>query len=120
MCIRDRALKKMLDERIIDRMPLRHLVAGVSVGLVGGRQLLDLDYEEDSSAELDMNVVETDRGELIEVQAGGERNPFSRNDLLELLKLADAGIADLIQVQKAVLKNKSLLFMAYGRKEPQK
>jgi ribonuclease PH len=114
------ALKKMLDHRIIDRMPLRHLVAGVSVGLVGGRQLLDLAYEEDSKAELDMNVVETDRGELIEVQAGGERNPFSRNDLLELLKLADTGVAELIQVQKAVLKSKSMLFMAYGHKEPPK
>ncbi len=114
------ALKKMLDERLLDRMPLRHLVAGVSIGLVGGRQLLDLDYEEDSSADLDMNVVETDRGELIEVQAGGERNPFSRNDLLDLLKLADTGIAELIQVQKAVLKTTSMLFMAYGRKEPQK
>lgn len=114
------ALKKMLDHRLIDRMPLRHLVAGVSIGLVGGRALLDLAYDEDSSAALDMNVVETDRGELIEVQAGGERNPFSRHELLELLKLADEGIAEIIQVQKAVLKGKSLLFMAYGRKEPPK
>jgi ribonuclease PH len=111
------ALKKMLDDGLIDHMPLRHLVAGVSAGIVGGRSLLDLDYAEDFSAELDMNVVETDRGELVEVQAGAEKNPFSKKDLLGLLKLADSGIVRLIQVQKEALKNKSILFMAYGYKE---
>jgi len=64
------ALKRMIDEGMIDHMPLRHLVAGVSVGIVKGRTLLDLDYAEDSQADLDMNVIETDRGELVEVQAG--------------------------------------------------
>jgi ribonuclease PH len=97
-------------------MPLRHLVAGVSVGIVGGRPLLDLDYDEDFRAELDMNVVETDGGELVEVQAGAEKNPFSRKDLLHLLKLADRGIAKLVHLQKEVLKKKSILFMAYGYK----
>jgi ribonuclease PH len=110
------ALKKMLDEGLIDHMPLRHLVAGVSVGIVGGRPLLDLDYDEDFRAELDMNVVETDGGELVEVQAGAEKNPFSRKDLLHLLKLADRGIAKLVQLQKEALKKKSILFMAYGYK----
>ncbi len=108
------ALKKMLDRGFIDHMPLRHLVAGVSVGIVGGRALLDLDYEEDSQAQLDMNVVETDRGELVEVQAGAEKNPFSRKELLDLLKLADRGVGKLVQVQKEALKKKSILFMAYG------
>jgi ribonuclease PH len=108
------ALKKMLDRGFIDHMPLRHLVAGVSVGIVGGRALLDLDYEEDFRAQLDMNVVETDRGELVEVQAGAEKNPFSRKELLDLLKLADRGVGKLIQVQKEALKKKSILFMAYG------
>jgi ribonuclease PH len=108
------ALKKMLDRGLIDHMPLRHLVAGVSVGIVGGRALLDLDYEEDSQAQLDMNVVETDRGELVEVQAGAEKNPFSRKELLDLLKLADRGVGKLVQVQKEALKKKSILFMAYG------
>jgi len=111
------ALKKMLDQGLLDHMPLRHLVAGVSVGIVGGRPLLDLDYGEDSCAELDMNVVETDRGELVEVQAGAERNPFSRAELLSLLKLADRGITKLIHVQKEALKKKSILFMAYGYRE---
>jgi ribonuclease PH len=111
------ALKKMLDRGLIDHMPLRHLVAGVSVGIVKGRPLLDLDYGEDFQAELDMNIVETDRGELVEVQAGAEKNPFSRKDLLGLLKLADRGIARIIQIQKDVLKKKSILFMAYGYKD---
>jgi ribonuclease PH len=111
------ALKKMLDRGVIDHMPLRHLVAGVSVGIVRGRRLLDLDYAEDSQADLDMNVIETDRGELVEVQAGAEKDPFSRQDLLGLLKLADRGVAKIIQVQKEALKKKSILFMAYGHKE---
>ncbi len=108
------ALKKMLDLGLLDHMPLRHLVAGVSVGIVGGKAVLDLDYGEDSSASLDMNVIETDRGELVEVQAGAEKNPFSRKELLDLLKLADRGVRRLVQVQKEALKRKSILFMAYG------
>ncbi len=111
------ALKKMIDEGLIDHMPLRHLVAGVSVGIVKGRILLDLDYAEDCQAELDMNVIETDRGELVEVQAGAEKNPFSRKDLLGLLKLADRGIAKIIKIQKETLKRNSILFMAYGYKD---
>ncbi len=111
------ALKKMIDDRLLDHMPLLHLVAGVSVGIVSGRTLLDLDYSEDSVADLDMNVIETDRGELVEVQAGAEKNPFSRKDLLGLLKLADRGISRIIQIQKDALKKKSILFMAYGYRE---
>jgi ribonuclease PH len=111
------ALKKMIDQGLIDHMPLRHLVAGVSVGLVRGKPLLDLDYAEDSQAELDMNVIETDRGELVEVQAGAEKNPFSRKDLLDLLKMADRGISKIIKIQKETLKKNSILFMAYGYKD---
>ena len=109
------ALKKMYDEKIIDTMPLHHLVGAVSVGIVRGEPRLDLDYGEDSGAETDMNVVETDRGQLLEVQATAERAPFSRNLLEALLRLADKGIAEIIQVQKDILKRKSLLFMAYAR-----
>lgn len=108
------ALKKLLDQGIIDQMPLRHLVCGVSVGIVDGQPLLDLDYGEDSQATLDMNVVETDDGHLVEVQASAEKAPFSRKDLTALLRLADKGIKELVQIQKAALKKKSLLFMAYG------
>jgi ribonuclease PH len=109
------ALKKLLDEKVIDKMPLRHLVAGVSVGIVDGELLLDLDYAEDSRADIDMNVAETDGGALVEVQATAEKEPFSRKDLATLLRLADQGIQEIIQIQKTVLKRKSLLFMAYGR-----
>lgn len=108
------ALKKMLDEGIISAMPLKHLVSGVSVGIVQGKALLDLDYDEDSRAEIDMNVVESDRGELIEVQASAEKSTFSRKKLNTLLQLADKGIDELIQIQKEALKKKSLLFIAYG------
>jgi ribonuclease PH len=111
------ALKKMMDRGLIGQMPLRHLVAGVSVGIVKGRALLDLEYSEDCQADLDMNVIETDRGELVEVQAGAEKNPFSRKELLGLLKLADRGVAKIIKIQKETLKRKSILFMAYGYKD---
>jgi ribonuclease PH len=114
------ALKKMLDVRIIDHFPLKHLVAAVSVGIVGGRPLLDLDYAEDSTADLDMNVVETDHGELVEIQAGAEKKPFTREELLALLCFADKGISRLIRAQKQALKKKSILFMAYGHRDKPK
>lgn len=108
------ALKKMMDKGIIDQMPLKHLVSAISVGIVKGNLFLDLDYREDSSAEIDMNVVETDTGKIVEIQATAEKNPFSKKEFNALLALADTGIEKLIQVQKDVLKKKSLLFMAYG------
>ncbi len=111
------ALKKMIDLGMIDQMPLRRLVAGISVGLVDGKLLLDLDYSEDSTATVDMNVIETDRGELVEVQATGEKAPYSRKELLSMLSMADKGIRRLVQAQKDALKKKSMLFMAYGYKE---
>lgn len=95
-------------------MPLKHLVCGVSVGLVEGEALLDLDYEEDFKAEIDMNVVEDDKGELVEIQASAEKKTFSRKEFNTLLRLADKGIKGLIQIQREVLKKKSMLFMAYG------
>jgi ribonuclease PH len=107
------ALKKMMDEEIIDQMPLKHLVGSVSVGIVKGEPLLDLDYSEDSKAEIDMNVIETEKGQLVEVQATAEKKLFSRRDLSNLLSLADKGIKEIIQTQREVLKKKSLLFMAY-------
>ena len=102
-----------MDEEIIDQMPLKHLVGSVSVGIVNGEHLLDLDYSEDSKAEIDMNVIETEKGQLVEVQATAEKKLFSRKDLSNLLSLADKGIKEIIQAQREVLKKKSLLFMAY-------
>lgn len=107
------ALKKMIDTNIIKEMPLRHLVSAVSVGMVEGEPLLDLDYDEDARADLDMNLVQTEKGQIVEIQATAERKTFSRKDLSKLMSLADKGIQELIQIQKEVLKKKSLLFMAY-------
>ncbi len=83
---------------------LRGSVAAVSVGLVGGEALLDLDYEEDSGAEVDVNVVTTGDGALIEVQATAERAPFSRDRLDELLDLAAGGIEEITAAQQDVLR----------------
>jgi ribonuclease PH len=89
--------------RALDRFGLSKAltgsVAAVSVGIVGGEAVLDLDYEEDSTAETDMNVVTTGDGELVEVQATAEKDPFSRDLLDELLDLAAVGIEDLTAAQ---------------------
>ncbi len=108
------ALKKMMDANILNEMPLRNLVSAVSVGIVADNMLLDLDYREDSNADIDMNVIETDSGQIVEIQATAEKNPFSKKQFDELFELADKGIKELIHVQKVLLKKKSLLFMAYG------
>jgi ribonuclease PH len=108
------SLKKMMDNDIISQMPLKHLVSAVSVGIVGGNMLLDLDYIEDSSAETDMNVVETDSGQIVEIQASAEKAPFSKKEFTALLDLADRGIQALITAQREILKQKSPLFMAYN------
>jgi ribonuclease PH len=83
---------------------LRQQVAGVSVGVVGGERLLDLDYEEDSAAEVDLNVVFSRSGELVEVQGTGEGRPFTRAELEELLELAARGAGILFQAQEAALR----------------
>ena len=108
------SLKKMMDNQVIDQMPLKHLVSAVSVGLVEGKMLLDLDYIEDSNAETDMNVVETDLGQIVEIQATAEKSPFTKKEFDGLLDLANKGIRTLITAQREVLKEKSPLFMAYN------
>jgi ribonuclease PH len=83
---------------------LRDSVAAISVGIVDGTPMIDLEYVEDSAAETDMNVVMTGGAHLIEVQATAERDPFSRELLDELLDLAAAGIEEITQVQRTVLE----------------
>jgi len=83
--------------------PLKQLVAATSVGLVGGATLLDLCYEEDSQAEVDMNVVMTEDGGLIETQATAEKGSFSRAQMDGLIDLAEAGIKEIFAAQRAVL-----------------
>ena len=99
------ALQKLLDAGRIEEMPLNGSVAAISVGMVGGRALCDLDYSEDSNAEVDANVVMTGDGGLVEVQATAERTPLSRASLDELLGLAEMGISRLRQVQERVAGN---------------
>jgi ribonuclease PH len=94
-----RAIKPMLESGELRRDPLISPVAAVSVGLVDGEALLDLNYEEDSVADVDMNVVMNGNGDLIEVQATAEGHTFSRSQLEGLLDLAHKGIDQLIELQ---------------------
>src|SRR5437660_3083900 len=97
------ALEKMRERDMIRTIPLTDYVAATSVGVVDGEPLLDLAYEDDSRAEVDMNVVKTGSGRFIEVQGTAEALPFGREALLTLLDLADAGIKELVQKQKAIV-----------------
>jgi len=85
--------------------PIRDFVAAVSVGIVGGEALLDLDYAEDSSGATDMNVVMTGAGHFVEVQGTAEGEPFTREQLSRLVDLASQGITQLIQLQRSALAN---------------
>src|SRR5882672_5592431 len=97
------ALQKLVDAGELETMPLTGSVAAISVGVVDGRPLCDLDYSEDSTAEVDANVVMTGEGGLVEVQATAERTPLSRASLDELLGLAEMGISRLRGVQERVV-----------------
>lgn len=94
-----RAIKPMLESGELRRDPLTSPVAAISVGLVDGEALLDLCYEEDSVADVDMNVVMNDKGDLIEIQATAEGHTFSRTQLETFLDLAHKGIDQLIELQ---------------------
>jgi ribonuclease PH len=97
------ALARLVAAGKLESLPLTGSVAAVSCGVVGGEPLLDLDYPEDSNAEVDMNVVMTGEGGLVEVQATGERTPLSRTSLDALLVLAAAGIEELRAAQRAAV-----------------
>lgn len=96
------ALMAWVDAGKVARLPLTGQVAAVSMGVVDGMELLDLDYPEDSNAEVDMNLVATDTGEIIELQGTGERMPFGRDRLNRLLDLGELGIRKLIDLQNEV------------------
>jgi len=97
------ALKRAMDARALRTLPLNDSVAAVSVGVVGGMPVLDLEYEEDCVAEVDMNVVMTGKGAFIEVQATAESRPFERTVLEQLLGLAEQGIAQIKAAQMEVI-----------------
>ena len=98
------ALGKLVEAGTLKQSPIREMVAATAVGIVDGRVLLDLNYEEDSRAEVDMNVVMTASGGLVETQATAERDTYSRAQLTEMLDAAEAGIRDLLQAQQACLQ----------------
>jgi ribonuclease PH len=98
------ACKRLMKERKIAKSPITGEVAAISVGLVAGVPLLDLKYDEDSRAEVDMNIVCTGDGRFIEVQGTAEGTPFTREHMDSLLELARKGIADLVVVQRYAIE----------------
>lgn len=98
------ALAKLKKSGVITEIPVSDYVAAISVGMVEGRPVLDLDYDEDSTAEVDMNIIMTGDGRFIEVQGTAEREPFKKSDMEKLLALAQSGIKELISAQKRALK----------------
>ena len=98
------ALEPLRQKEIFEDLPIHDQVAAVSVGLVGGKLLLDLDYEEDAAAQVDANFVATGRGELVEVQATGEEGPFSRGLLPDMLDLALVGLKEICRKQEEALR----------------
>ncbi len=96
------AMKWMKQQQMISRIPLRGAVSAISVGILDDEKILDLCYEEDSAAMVDMNVVMTDKGEFIEIQGTGEERPFRKEELEELLLLAEKGCTQLHQIQKEI------------------
>jgi len=99
------ALNRLNKSGVLDRIPLKDYVAATSVGIVDGTPLLDLVYEEDVRAEVDMNIVMTGKGEFIEIQGTAEKESFDKAQMNMLLELAEKGIKELIDYQKKLLKD---------------
>ena len=97
------ALERLREQGVVPRVPIKEYVAATSVGIVEGTPLLDLAYDEDSRADVDMNIVKTSGGRFIELQGTAETEPFDRKALDELLALADAGLALLFEKQREVV-----------------
>ncbi len=97
------AFQVLKNETLMLDLPLTAYVAAVSVGQVDGAMLLDLDFEEDSRADVDMNVVMLSSGKLVEVQGTAEREPFSKNQMDHMLRLAQKGIEEIVAAQKKIL-----------------
>lgn len=110
------AIYKLYKDGLIKKMPIQNFVSAISVGIVNDECLLDICYEEDSNAQVDMNVIMTDKCEFVEVQGTGEERPFSRKDLNKLLELGEKGNKELIRIQRSVLGEiaDEILGMDYG------
>jgi ribonuclease PH len=96
-------MHSLIEKKIIDTMPIENFLAAVSVGIVDGEILVDLCFEEDSRAQVDMNVVMDSKGELIEVQSTAELSPFSREDFDKMLEKATSAIKEIVEIQKKIL-----------------
>ena len=99
------AIQKLQSQGILVKSPIKDSIAAISVGIVNGTMRLDLDYEEDSGAGVDMNIVMTGSGKLVEVQGTAELEPFTKKQMNQLLDLATVGIQQLVRLQKQALKN---------------
>jgi len=99
------AIRRLMKEKKIKENPIKFNVAAISVGIVNGKPLLDLSYEEDSQAEVDLNVAMTSDMRFVEIQGTSEKEPLTKENLQILLKLAEKGIRELIEIQNEVLKN---------------
>jgi ribonuclease PH len=102
------AFEAMRKDGLIKEIPIRDYVAAVSVGMLEGKPILDLNYDEDSTAEVDMNIIMTGDGRFVEIQGTAEREPFKKEEMNKLISLAEKGIKELVTAQKKVLKGISL------------
>lgn len=100
MCL---AMKQLKKDKKIDTIPIKDFVAATSVGVLEGKKILDLEYSEDSVAEVDMNIVKTGKGGFVEIQGTAEQEPFSEKDMDAMLSLANKGIKELIALQKKTI-----------------
>jgi ribonuclease PH len=101
------AVIKLMDRKLLPFSPLLDYVAATSVGIIDGNACLDLDYREDSRAEVDMNLVMTGRGRYVELQGTAEKTPFSSEQLVQLQSLGEQGIRQLVQLQKSILGSRA-------------
>ncbi len=97
------ALKYLKAEKKIESVPVKHFLGAISAGIVDGELLLDLDFKEDSQAQVDMNIVMTDGGNVVEIQGTAEDRPFSMRNLNKLIELADIGISQVGAVEKEII-----------------
>ena len=99
------ALKYLKAEKKIESVPVKYYLGAISVGIVDGEMLLDLDFKEDSNAQVDMNIVMTDGGNVVEIQGTAEDRPFSMRNLNKLIELAEIGINQVITVEKEIIED---------------
>ncbi len=99
------ALEKVHSNGLIEKFPVNNFLSAISVGVVEGKEILDLCYKEDFDADVDMNIIMTGNNEIVEIQGTGEKTSFSRDSLNKLLDLGEKGNSELVEIQKEILGN---------------